>query len=127
MRRPTAILCLTLAVLLGRAGEVWSADFRKGFGAEQRGDFATALREWKPLAKQGNAGAQFGLSVKYAFVNGVPQDNVYACMWGSLGASNGSDNRGKLRNFVATKMTAADISTAQKLARECVAKKYKGC
>ena len=31
------------------------------------------------------------------------------------------------RDDVAKEMTPADISTAQKLARECVRKKYKGC
>jgi hypothetical protein len=35
MRRLLPILCLTLAVLLGGAGEVWSADFQKGLDAAQ--------------------------------------------------------------------------------------------
>ena len=48
MKKLTAILCLTLAVFLGSAGEGWSADFQKGVTAAQRGDYATALREWKP-------------------------------------------------------------------------------
>ena len=30
-----------------------SADFQKGLTAYKSGDFATALREWKPLAEQG--------------------------------------------------------------------------
>ena len=59
MRKLTAILCLTLAVLLGSAGVSWSADFQKGLTAYDSGDFATALREWKPLAEQGGADAQF--------------------------------------------------------------------
>ena len=63
----------------------------------------------------------------YALGNGVIQDNVYAHMWGNLAASNGFEKGGKLRDMVAEKMTPADISTAQKLARECVRKKYKGC
>jgi len=33
----------------------------------------------------------------------------------------------KGRAFIAKQMTAADISKAQGLARECVGKKYKGC
>ena len=31
---------------------VWSADYRKGLAAAERGDYATALREWKLLAEQ---------------------------------------------------------------------------
>ena len=61
MNRLTATLCLTIAVLLGSVGVSESADFQKGMDAAQTGDFATALREWKPLAEQGNARAQFNL------------------------------------------------------------------
>jgi len=112
----------------------WSADhkmeisdFQKGMTAYQSGDFATALREWKPLAEQGYARAQYNLGVMYALGKVVPKDYVYAHMWGNLGASNGNEKGGKLRDFVAKEMTPTDISTAQKLARECVRKKYKGC
>ena len=58
MKKLTAILCLTIAVLLGSVGEGWSADFQKGLTAYDNGDYATALREWKPLAEQGNADGQ---------------------------------------------------------------------
>ena len=58
MRNLTATICLTIAVLLGSAGMSWSADFRKGFAAYLSGDFATALREWIPLAEQGDDRAQ---------------------------------------------------------------------
>ena len=63
MRNLTATICLTLAVLIGSAGISWSADFQKGLIAYQSGDFATALREWTPLAEQGDALAQFSLGV----------------------------------------------------------------
>ena len=32
-----------------------SADFQKGLTAYNSGDYATALREWTPLAEQGDA------------------------------------------------------------------------
>ena len=51
-----------------------SADFQKGLTAAQNGDFATALRQWTPLAKQGDAVAQFNLGLMYRNGNGVPQD-----------------------------------------------------
>ena len=65
MRTLTAILCLTLAVLLFSAGVSWSADFQKGLAAAQSGDYATALRELTPLAEQGDADAQSNLGVMY--------------------------------------------------------------
>jgi hypothetical protein len=48
-------------------------------------------------------------------------------MWGSIAAFNGNNNGGRLRDIVVKRMTLADLSTAQKLARECVHKKYEGC
>ena len=48
-------------------------------------------------------------------------------MWLNIAASNGYENVSKVRDVVAEGMTPADISKAQQLARECVAKDYKGC
>ena len=48
-------------------------------------------------------------------------------MWGNIAATNGNKLGAKLRNAVEKKMTPADISKAQDLARECIRKKYKGC
>ena len=45
MRKLSATLCLTLAVLLGSAGMSASADFQKGSAVYKSGDYATALRE----------------------------------------------------------------------------------
>ena len=87
-RRLLPIL-VTFAVLLGSAGEGWSADFNKGFTAYQRGDYATALREWKPLTEQGYAPAQYNLGVMYEKGQGVIQDNTYAHMWWNFAASKG--------------------------------------
>ncbi len=53
MRKLTATICLTIAVLIGSAGVSWSADWNEGLTAYQSGDYATALREWTPLAEQG--------------------------------------------------------------------------
>ena len=115
-----------LTVLLGNAGVSLSADYQKGLDAANRGDFATALREWKPLAEQRNAVAQKDLSVMYAFGKGVPKDYVYAHMWGILAAANGNELGGILRDDYERKMTPADISAAKKISGECVRKKYKG-
>lgn len=45
----------------------------------------------------------------------------------NIAASNGSDDGVKLRDEVASLMTSAQIAEAQKLARECIRKEYKGC
>ena len=58
MRKLTATLCLTIAVLLGSAGMSASADYQKGYAAYKSGDYATALREWTPLPEKGVADAE---------------------------------------------------------------------
>ena len=117
------VLLLTLLV----GNPAFSADFEKGLDAAQKGDFATALEEWKPLAEQGNADAQNSLGQMYDEGKGVVQDYVRAHMWWSIAASQGNKNAIKYRDTVAKKMTPADLSKAQELARECVKKNYKGC
>jgi TPR repeat protein len=199
MRKLTATLCLTLAVLLGSVAMSWSADYQKGVAAYIAGDYETAHREWVILAqqghaksqsslavlydggkgvlqnyktavkwyrlaaKQGDAAAQYNLGVVYSSGQGVPrdyetaakwygraaeqgvinaqtnlctqyyqgqgviQDHIYAHMWCNIAASRGDKVALKNRDIVAKRMTPADLSAAQKLARECVRKKYKGC
>ncbi len=199
MKRILTALVLGLSLLVARGGVGSAQDFNKGLEAAQKGDFATALREWRPLAEQGDADAQYNLGVMYdkgdgvtqnhkeavkwyrksadqgnasaqynlalmyengkgvtqdykeavkwyrksaeqgnanaqnnlglRYYNGqgVLQDNVYAHMWLNIAASNGNANAVKGRDIIAKKMTAADISKAQALARECVKKNYKGC
>ena len=51
-----------------------SVDFQKGLTAYESGDYATALREWEPLAEQGDADAQFFLGEMYWRGQGVPQN-----------------------------------------------------
>ena len=99
--------------------------YRKGQGVSQ--NFKTAVKWWRLAAEQGHVSAQNNLGLMYLFGQGVIQNNVYAHMWGNLAASKGHESGGKLRDFVAKKMTPTQLETAQRLARECVRKKYKGC
>ena len=57
------------------------ADVKAGENAYHRGDYATALREWQPLAKQGDAVAQYHLGLLYANGQGVPKDDAQARQW----------------------------------------------
>ena len=65
------------------------ADFSEGWAAYQRGDFATAMREWRPLAEAGNAVAQYNLGQMYANGEGVPKDDAEAVKWWRLAAAQG--------------------------------------
>ena len=70
---------LLLTLLVGTPA--FSADFQKGLTAAQSGDYATALREWEPLAKQENAVVQNVLGVMYDKGHGVPRDDKTALKW----------------------------------------------
>ncbi len=89
MRNLTATLCLTLAVLVGSAGVSASADYQNGLDAARSGNFATALREWEPLAAKGHAGAQYNLGLMHANGQGVPQDYKTAVKWYRRAAEQG--------------------------------------
>ena len=116
---------IALVLLFSTVG--WSADFWKGFKAYQRNDYATALREWRPLAEQGHANAQSMLGVMCGEGKAIPQNMVYAHMWLSVAASQGHEIAAEGRDLAAKTMTPSQIEKAQDLASECVEKKYKGC
>ena len=94
------------------------ADFQAGMEADDSGDYATALREWRPLAEHGDSTAQAALGLLYEKGRGVPQDYVQAQMWYNLAAANGDEAGAKFRDDLARKMTPVQIAEAQKLARE---------
>jgi TPR repeat protein len=190
------VVVVTLGLSASQSAE---GGFKEGLDSYDRNDYATALKEWKPLAEQGDAGAQYYLGVMYAYGQGVPQDQktgvkwyalaaeqgnafaqsnlgfmyakgrgilqdyktavkwftfaaeqgyvraqsnlglmytkgqgvpqdyVYAHMWINIAASSGNKDALKNRDIIAKRMTPSQIENAQRLARECVRKKYKGC
>jgi uncharacterized protein len=71
---------------------VWSANFQKGLDAYKNGNFTNALREWRPLAEQGNDDAQFILGLMYKNGEGVPQSNKTAVKWFTLSSDQGNVN-----------------------------------
>ena len=125
MRNLLILPVLLLTLLVGTPA--FSADFIKGHIAYESGDYATALREWEPLAEQGNASAQSNLGLMYAKGHGVIQDYVRAHMWLNIAASSGYKSALESRDIVAGWVTPSQLEKAQELARECVAKNYKGC
>ena len=70
---------VTIALVFMLALPVTAQDFHKSWAAYQRGDSATALRAWRPIAEQGNAGAQNNLGFMYANGDkGDPRDYAEA-------------------------------------------------
>ena len=79
-----------MTVLLGSSAVSWSDDFQKGLDAAKKEDYATALKEWTPLAEQGLAEAQFNLGLTYRLGRGVSQDYHTAVKWYLLSAEQGT-------------------------------------
>ncbi|MCA1979294.1 MAG: sel1 repeat family protein [Thiobacillus sp.] len=87
MIRTCLALCCAFSILvvpfIARAG------FEEGEAAYHAGDYKKALAEFRPLADQGNADAQFNLGEMYAYGHGVPQDYKEAVSWYRRAAERG--------------------------------------
>ncbi len=82
-------LLAALVVSLSLAAPVLAGPWEDGTAAAQRGDHATALRLWRPLAEQGQTNAQFSIGMMYAIAKGVRQDYVEAVKWFRKAAEQG--------------------------------------
>jgi TPR repeat protein len=74
------------AILMGLASALFAiapamADVRDGVDAWGRGDYRTAINEWRPAANAGDADAQFNLGQAYTLGRGVPVDIAVAEGW----------------------------------------------
>ena len=67
--------------MLALAAPANGGQIEDGVAAYQRGDYAAAVRHWRPLAEQGLAGAQYNLGIMYSIGHGVPQDYGEAVKW----------------------------------------------
>ena len=76
--RPLIIIPFYLLPFLNISS--YSADFNKGLTATNNGDFATALKDWKPLAEQVDINAQFNLGQIYRRGLGESQDYKEAAL-----------------------------------------------
>ena len=86
-----AAALMTALLILAQSMTTNAADFQSGLEAYEQGDFATALREWRTLAEQGDILAQFSLGVMYDRGKGVPQDDAEAAKWYRKAAEQGHD------------------------------------
>ena len=123
-----------------KAMKIWSANAAKGdahaqfslglvydFGTYLKQDYKTAVFWYKRAAEQGLSYAQLALSFRFLLGEGVIEDYVYAHMWANIARANGEKGLDNHISYIQEKMTPSQLEKAQDLARECVAKDYKGC
>ncbi|SNS34776.1 SPOR domain-containing protein [Sphingopyxis indica] len=65
------------------------ADVKAGVDAWQKGDYQSAVAEWRPLALAGDPDAQFNLGQAYKLGRGVPADLAQAESWYRRAAKQG--------------------------------------
>ena len=82
------VLVVTLVAAM-QASLVAAGPLEDGTAAYNRGDFATALQTWRPLADRGDPDVQVFLGNMFAFGQGVPRDYVAATQWYRLAADYG--------------------------------------
>ncbi len=66
-----AVLCCSAAV----------AGLTEGLDALRKNDYATAVKELRPLAERGDAEAQYRIGLMYEFGKGYPQDKAQGIVW----------------------------------------------
>ncbi len=99
------------------AAPAW-ADFQAGLDAYERGDYHTAMKEWRPLAEQGLAAAQNNLGAMYINGKGVRRNYVRAYMWLSLAAKQGYKRAVSSQGQLEREMTPGELAEAERFARE---------
>ena len=128
------VFSVCLAASLATAGPL-----EDGAEAAERGDYATALRLWRPLADQGNPYAQYKIGLTYDVGVGAPQDFTEAAKWYLMAADQGhagaqfnlgllyANGRGVEQDFIQAHMwfnlAAAGSEPAAQRERDLVAKK----
>ena len=121
MKRAWLSLSIVVGLALMLATPVL-ADFQAGLDAYERGDYHTALKEWRPLADQGNAAAQNNLGAMYINGKGVRRNYVRAYMWLSLAAKQGYKRAVSSQGQLEREMTPGELAEAERFAREWKAK-----
>jgi uncharacterized protein len=102
------------------AGAAIAGPIEDGETAFGRGDWATAMRLWRPLADQGVAAAQQRVGTLYDFGLGVPQDYAEALKWYRK-AANQNDASAQVmigQMYAQSRGVARDDATAAKWYRK---------
>jgi len=93
-RRALGLWLVLLLALAAAAAPATAGPFEDGLEAadqaHSRGDYAEAVKLWRPLAEQGDAYAQYNLGIMYKYGRGVPQDYAEAARWYRLAADQGN-------------------------------------
>ena len=106
MRTATVLLAVVVVLVAAPA----CTNSKTGVDAYEKGDYATALMEFRVLAEQGDAIAQYNLGLMYANGRGVPRDYAQAHLWANLAAAQGHEPARTLRDRLACFASVKSVS-----------------
>ena len=81
-------------------------------------DSTAAVMRYRDAAERGEPGAQYKLGAMYQSGKGMPRDDVMAYVWFNLAASAGNLEALEGGEAVARRLTAAQMTEAQRLVRD---------
>ena len=123
----TALKWYTLSAEQGNKVAQYNLGVMYSFGLGVVPDYKTALKWYNLSSEQGYVLAQYNLGRLYYLGNGVKEKMVYAHMWVNLASLNGFEMAEEINELLTEIMIPSQIQEAQRLARECMKKNYKGC
>lgn len=114
-------LAFTIIILCSLAPPL-EAGFKDGMAAHAKGDYATALVEYRKAAERGEGLALFSLGFMYYKGQGIDRDPVQSYLCFDLAAlylapGRNRDKAAQNRDNVAREMSAKQIATAKVLAK----------
>jgi len=90
-------------------------------------NYKKAVKLYRSAAERGHALAQTSLGAMYATGKGVPKDFQKAHKWFTLAMLNYKKEASKGSDIGSKPMITAEISKLKTVARECIARNFKGC
>jgi len=94
------------------------ADFEDGIAAYEKGDHATAFKEFLQAAQKGNPYAQGRLGGLYLYGVGVEKNYIEAYAWLDLASRQGDKSAEKFRDGISSQLTDAQLHKALVLAED---------
>jgi TPR repeat protein len=110
--RPFLPLIMLAAVMAAACPA--AAQYDSALYAFNRGDYATAARQFESVAREGDSDAQYWLGRIYADGLGRPRDPVTAYGWFDRAAAQGHHDASVLRDGLAPLLTPDQITEAQR-------------
>jgi uncharacterized protein len=90
MGRALTSIVVAVGLMIGLTASAAANPFEDGVAAYEKGDYATALQAWLPLATAGDALAQIRVAALYADGRGVTRDYAEAAKWFRKAADQGN-------------------------------------